>query len=157
MPPAGAADWEERDLARTYGARYTRWQSAALAGSQRNALLKKAQQIPHAGAGKCGGGCAPATWAVAYFFLGTFFPALRAWDRPIAIACFLLFTFLPLPLLSVSFLRSCIALPTLLDAAFAYFLAAMTVAFRWLRITQRQLLSSGSWRRHHPATPEVFR
>ena len=39
---------------------------------------------------------------LAFFFFGTFAPARRASDRPMAIACFLLLTFLPdLPLLSV--------------------------------------------------------
>jgi hypothetical protein len=52
---------------------------------------------------------------------GTFFPALRASDRPIAIACFRLFTFLPLrPLFSVPALRSCIARSTFLLAALEY-------------------------------------
>ena len=57
--------------------------------------------------------------------LGTFAPALRACESPIAIACFLLLTFRPLPLLSVPFFRSCIALPTLRDDAWEYFLAAI--------------------------------
>ena len=48
------------------------------------------------------------------FFAGTLPPALRASDRPIAIACSLLFTFLPEPLFSVPRLRSCIARFTLL-------------------------------------------
>ena len=38
---------------------------------------------------------------VAFFFLGTFAPAFLASDIPIAIACFLLVTFLPLPLFKV--------------------------------------------------------
>ena len=51
------------------------------------------------------------------FFGATFLPLLRASDRPIAIACFLLFTVLPLrPLLSEPFLRRCIALLTSLEA-----------------------------------------
>ena len=55
-------------------------------------------------------------------FLGTFAPALRASERPIAIACFLLFTFLPeRPLFKVPFLRSCIALFTFFCAFFPYF------------------------------------
>jgi len=56
------------------------------------------------------------------FFEGTLAPSLRASDNPIAIACFLLVTFFPdLPLLSVPFLRSCIAFSTFFDAFFAYF------------------------------------
>jgi hypothetical protein len=56
-----------------------------------------------------------------YFFLrellrlrgGTLAPARRAWDRPMAIACLRLLTFLPeRPLRSVPRLRSCIALFT---------------------------------------------
>jgi hypothetical protein len=61
-----------------------------------------------------------------FFLLGTFFPARRASDKPIAMACFLLFTFRPLPpLFRVPRLRSCIARFTLFDAALEYFRAAM--------------------------------
>jgi len=63
---------------------------------------------------------------VYFFFFGTNLPALRACDKPIAIACFLLFTFLPLPLLSVPSFLSCIALRTFFDAALEYLRAAMT-------------------------------
>src|SRR6478672_8194969 len=62
---------------------------------------------------------------LALFFRGTFAPFLRASDRPMAIACFRLFTFPPLPpgpLLSVPFLRRFIALSTRLFAALPYFL-----------------------------------
>src|SRR5205814_9843259 len=56
------------------------------------------------------------------FFLGTFAPALRASDRPIAIACLRLLTVLPdRPLLSVPRLRSCIARFTFADAFLPYF------------------------------------
>src|SRR6185436_16836077 len=58
------------------------------------------------------------------FFRGTFAPFLRASDRPMAIACFRLFTFPPLPpgpLFSVPFLRRFIALSTRLLAALPYF------------------------------------
>src|SRR5882762_5093513 len=55
------------------------------------------------------------------FFLGTFPPSFRASDNPIAIACFLLVTFLPdLPLFSVPSLRSCIAFLTFFCAFFPY-------------------------------------
>src|SRR5690349_873362 len=76
----------------------------------------------------------------AYFFddfrlRGTFAPALRASDSPIAIACFRLFTFLPeRPLLSVPSLRSCIARLTLLDAFFPYFLGMGASACKPLAI-----------------------
>lgn len=43
------------------------------------------------------------------FFGGTFLPFLRASESPIAIACFLLFTGLPLPLFNVPFFLLCIA------------------------------------------------
>src|SRR2546423_3503491 len=57
-----------------------------------------------------------------FFFLGTFAPALRASDRPIAIACLRLLTVLPdRPLLSVPRLRSCIARFTFADAFLPYF------------------------------------
>jgi len=55
------------------------------------------------------------------FLDGTFAPARRASDSPIAIACLRLFTFLPeRPLLSFPFFRSCIALSTFSDAFFPY-------------------------------------
>jgi hypothetical protein len=53
-------------------------------------------------------------------FRGTLAPFARASERPIAIACLRLFTFRPLPLLSVPFLRRRIVLATLFDAAFPY-------------------------------------
>jgi len=63
---------------------------------------------------------------LAFFFFGTFAPARRASDRPMAIACFLLLTFLPdLPDLRVPALRSCIAFPTFFDAFLPYL--AMTL------------------------------
>ena len=53
------------------------------------------------------------------FFFGTLAPRLRASERPIAIACFRLLTFLPeRPLLSVPALRFFIARLTLLAAPF---------------------------------------
>jgi hypothetical protein len=55
-----------------------------------------------------------------FFSGGTFLPLERASDRPIAIACFLDFTFLPLPDLSVPFLRRRIALSTSLLALSEY-------------------------------------
>lgn len=70
------------------------------------------------------------------FFRGTFFPFDRASDRPIAIACFLLFTVRPLPDLSVPFLRRRIALSTSLLALSEYFrfedfFAAIFGSSRW--------------------------
>ena len=56
-------------------------------------------------------------------FFGTSAPFLRASERPIAITCFLLLTFLPdLPLLSVPALRFFMARPTFFEAPLAYFL-----------------------------------
>jgi hypothetical protein len=55
------------------------------------------------------------------FRFGTLPPARRAWDRPIAIACFRLVTFLPeRPLRSFPRFRSRIAFSTFLDASFPY-------------------------------------
>jgi hypothetical protein len=55
------------------------------------------------------------------FFAGTFPPSLRASESPIAIACFLLVTFLPdRPLFSVPRFRSCIAFSTFSPAFFPY-------------------------------------
>jgi hypothetical protein len=56
------------------------------------------------------------------FFFGTLPPARRASDKPIAIACFLLVTFLPEPLFRVPRLRSRIVSSTFSDA-FAPYLA----------------------------------
>jgi hypothetical protein len=57
-------------------------------------------------------------------FFGTFAPAALASERPIAIACLRLVTFLPdRPLLKVPDLRSFIARSTLADAFFEYFRA----------------------------------
>ncbi len=55
------------------------------------------------------------------FLLGTLPPAFRASDSPIAMACFLLVTFLPdRPLFSFPVFRSCIAFSTFSDAFFPY-------------------------------------
>src|SRR5436190_19667717 len=59
-----------------------------------------------------------------YFFFGTFFPFFLALDRPIAIACFRLFTlppFPPFPDLAVPFLYRCISRFTSLPAPLEYF------------------------------------
>ncbi len=55
---------------------------------------------------------APVSAGDRYFFVGTFLPARLASERPMAIACFLLFTVLPLPLFSLPLLNSCISLST---------------------------------------------
>jgi hypothetical protein len=58
-----------------------------------------------------------------FFFRGTFAPALRASDNPIAIACLRLFTvppFPPFPDFKVPRFSRCTALFTLLPAAFPY-------------------------------------
>src|SRR5450756_1781588 len=66
-------------------------------------------------------------FAVFFFFaafFGTFLPAALASDKPIAIACLRLLTFLPeRPLFKVPALRFFIARPTLADAFFEYFRA----------------------------------
>jgi hypothetical protein len=55
------------------------------------------------------------------FLPGTLAPAFRASDNPMAIACFLLVTFLPdRPLFRVPSFRSCIAFSTFSDAFFPY-------------------------------------
>jgi hypothetical protein len=66
------------------------------------------------------------------FFEGTFAPALRASDRPIAIACLRLFTSLPeRPLRSSPVLRSCIASRTD-DCAFLPYLAISLCLSGWV-------------------------
>jgi hypothetical protein len=58
------------------------------------------------------------------FRAGTFFPSLRASERPMAMACLRLVTFLPdLPLLNVPFLRFFIARSTFLAEPLEYFRA----------------------------------
>src|SRR5437899_910103 len=64
---------------------------------------------------------ASATTAAQLFFFGTFAPFSRALLRPIAMACFLLVTFLPLLLLSSPFFRSFIAFSTSFPAFSPYF------------------------------------
>lgn len=57
------------------------------------------------------------------FFFGTLPPSRRASERPMAMACFRLVTFLPLrPLFSVPFFFSCMARSTFLLAFGPYFL-----------------------------------
>jgi len=76
-------------------------------------------------------------------FRGTFAPFFRASDKPIAIACFRLFTVRPLlPDLSVPFFRRRIALSTRFDAALPYFrrpedLRAAIVLLRFLVSSSR--------------------
>jgi hypothetical protein len=54
-------------------------------------------------------------------FLGTFAPARRASESPIAIACFLLVTFFPdFPLFKVPLFRSCMTFLTFACALFPY-------------------------------------
>jgi hypothetical protein len=58
-----------------------------------------------------------------YFFLGTLAPFFRALERPMAMACFRLVTFLPLrPLFSLPRFISCTSCFTSLPAAGLYFL-----------------------------------
>jgi hypothetical protein len=67
----------------------------------------------------------------ALFFGGTFFPSRLASDKPIAIACFRLVTFLPdPPLRRVPCLRFFIARPTLADAFLEYFRAITLLPFK---------------------------
>ena len=67
------------------------------------------------------------------FLRGTLAPARRASERPIAIACFRLFTLLPdRPLFNVPLLRSCIALFTF-SCAFLPYLAIVILPFDFLR------------------------
>jgi len=75
------------------------------------------------------------------FFFGALPPPLRASDKPMAIACFLLVTFFPDPLFSVPSLRSCIAFLTFFCAFFPY-LAIDHLVFRL--IDQRTELVWGS-------------
>lgn len=61
-------------------------------------------------------------WArISHLFFATFLPALRALERPIAIACFLLVTFLPLlPLRNLPSFLAFISAFTLFPADFEY-------------------------------------
>jgi hypothetical protein len=61
-------------------------------------------------------------------FFGTFFPSARASERPIAIACLRLVTFLPdRPLFNVPALRFFITRSTSAEALFEYFRAMMVL------------------------------
>ena len=76
------------------------------------------------------------------FFFGTFAPARRASDRPMAIACFLLLTFFPdRPLRSVPAARSCMARSTFRLAAFPYFAMTATSSSNSVRPLTFFLLS----------------
>ncbi len=77
-------------------------------------------------------------------FAGTLPPALRASDSPIAIACFLLVTFLPELLFNVPFLRSRIVFSTFSDAFLPY-LATVALLGVWATLT-------GSKHRSHRVT-----
>src|SRR5437868_13548727 len=75
------------------------------------------------------------------FFFGTLPPSLRASDYPIAIACFLLVTFLPdLPLFSVPSLRSCIAFLTFFCAFFPYFAISHLSFYLQIAVDQEGLV-----------------
>src|SRR5258706_857290 len=77
------------------------------------------------------------------FFAGTFPPARRASDRPMAMACLRLFTFFPeLPLFSVPCFRSCIAFSTLSCAFFPYFAAMSCISFRCAQETVQSVSPS---------------
>src|SRR6266542_3211755 len=62
-------------------------------------------------------------------------PSFRACDSPIAIACFLLVTFLPdLPLFSDPSFRSCIAFSTFFDAFLPYLAILLPPSSRLYRL-----------------------
>src|SRR5689334_22615829 len=76
-------------------------------------------------------------------FFGTLSPSARASDKPIAIACFLLVTFLPdLPLFSVPCLRSCIAFSTFFEAFLPYLAISHPLCLKYW--TARSCFSAAS-------------
>ena len=78
------------------------------------------------------------------FFFGTFAPAARASDRPIAIACLRLVTFFfERPERSVPALRSCITLATFLEAPVPYFLLVFFLAAMFVRGRVARLVPKG--------------
>jgi hypothetical protein len=81
--------------------------------------------------------------------LGTLPPARRACDNPIAMACFLLVTFLPEPpLRSVPRLRSFIAFLTFVDAFLPYLAMSHSLIQRvWTRLSTWQRCIRGSGQR----------
>jgi hypothetical protein len=84
-------------------------------------------------------------------FRGTFPPARRASDKPIAIACLRLVTFLPdRPLFSVPRFRSCIAFLTFCDAFLPYF-AMSPPCSRW------SADASPAWSDHASVMPAIMR
>jgi hypothetical protein len=96
--------------------------------------------------------------AADFFGGGTLPPSLRASDRPIAIACLRLVTFLPdRPLFSVPSFFSCIASPTLSDAFFPYVAIRLAPVDSMLCSTARDagvdLTSAASCCQRQPARP----
>jgi hypothetical protein len=81
-------------------------------------------------------------FVAAFFLAGTFPPAFRASDKPIAIACLRLFTVLPeRPLFNVPRLRSRIAFSTLLEAFAPYFaMAKSPLNYRAVKYSHRASL-----------------
>jgi hypothetical protein len=85
---------------------------------------------------------------------GTFAPLLRASDRPIAIACLRLVTFLPeRPLRKVPALRSCIARFTFWAAFFPYRPAMLTPH---VQETPRFQSTNRTWHRHPQGSGTVM-
>src|SRR2546422_8957461 len=81
------------------------------------------------------------------FFRGTLPPSFRASDSPIAIACFLLVTFLPdRPLLRVPSFRSCIAFSTLSDAFLPYLAMLLLLRIVSNHLPVPKSRASRSWR-----------
>lgn len=72
------------------------------------------------------------------FFAGTLPPSRRASESPIAIACFLLVTFLPEPDRNVPFFRSCIVFSTFSCAFLPYLLAIKPPAHGCVQVTSRE-------------------
>src|ERR1700722_6548247 len=72
-----------------------------------------------------------------HFFFGTFAPSLRASDKPMATACFLLVTFLPLPLFNLPSFISCMVSCTFSCAFSEYF--AILFFFRLMICLQSKL------------------
>src|SRR5262245_45859553 len=95
------------------------------AGLERSTPLPRGER--GGGEGSRRAACTTFSYLLRPFLLGTLAPFLRASDRPMAIACLRLLTFLPEPpLFKVPCLRLCIARLTL-DCAFLLYLRTIIV------------------------------
>lgn len=84
---------------------------------------------------------------------GTFFPFLRAFDKPIAIACLRLFTSRPLrPLCALPRLYACISFSTSFDAPLEYLLAIFLMFYYLIILLWIFIMLSVTWKTYQAQT-----